>query len=110
MFFDTARVDAGRLQTACGGGVTTIVSTNLSRDSKRALVTSAADTSAVVDLYRSAKPVIGVTDGSGLLNFSANIDVSLTRADQRSAVDQGSVGRSVGVTRARAGGGDKGLT
>ena len=109
MFVDAARVDAGRLHTASGGGVTTTVSTKLAGDSKEALVTSTAETRAVVDLYRSAKPVKVVTDGSGLLNVSANIVVSLARANQASTADQRSVGRSVGVTRARAGGGDKGL-
>ena len=82
MFVDTARVDAGRLHNTSGGGVTTTCSLEPSGDSKRARVTSAAVTNAVVDLYQSAKTVKGVTDGSGLLNFSANIEVSLARADQ----------------------------
>ena len=66
MFVDAARVDAGRLHNASGGGVTTIGSLEPSSDSNKALVTSAADTSAVVDLYRMAKPVVDVTDGSGI--------------------------------------------
>lgn len=97
MFVDVVRVDVGRLPDAIGGGA----------------ITSSAELSElgpVSDRNRSAKIVIGVDGNSGLLNFSANLNVSLGPVGQGSAVDQGSVGRSSGVTRARAGGGDKGLT
>ena len=95
IFVDVIRVDVGRLPDAIGGGALTVSSAELS------------ELGPVGDRNRSAKAEIGVDGNSGPLNFSANLDVSPGSVDQGSAVDQGSVGRSAGVTRARACGGDK---
>ena len=73
---DVVRVDVGRLPDAIGGGA----------------ITSSAELSdlgPVGDRNRSAKFDIGVDGNSGLLNFSANLDVSFGPVDQGSAVNQG---------------------
>ena len=98
MFVDVIRVDVGRLPDAVGGGALTVSSAELS------------ELGPVGDRNQSAKAEIGVDGNSGLLNFSANLDASPGPVDQGSGIDQGSVGRSYRVTRARAGGGDKGPT